>query len=952
MVGEDFPLVSGEGYIVSMTSPVTSWRPVTNAFYFVPDSIVIRQGATGAALDLKLALPAPAGGITAFLASNNASLLTVPPAVTFAEGTSVATIALTPLLTNGYENTTVTVTSSNGTLGKGNATVQILPPAPTVNLAPSVGTFSAAEFFKIYVSLSDPAPVGGLVVTLAANPAGVLQMPTTITVPYGAVSAEVWAKGTAPGSMVVSAVASGYVTGQTSKLTIVPCITTDYGPVTSSSVGVMVPMAVAPTSVTYSPITSLPVGIAVGSVITGIVPNHGALGDTGIMVRVAGRGLATATGLSFFPADGITIREGSFSAATDGTSVQVMIDLAESAAITTRTVLLAGVDAPPAVPSANQFQVTLKLPVLASITPITREAGATFSLTLRGRNFDGASSVQFMPSDGVQVNNPPSVSADGTIATVTVILSPTVSLGQRAVTITAPGGTSPVELSAKNTFTITALPGEEYPSLVSLPVGVVVPMAVPPTSVTYSPITSVPVGIAVGSVITGTVPNHGALGDTGLMVRVTGRGLATATGLSFFPADGITIRDGSFFAATDGTSVHVVIDIAETSATTARTVLLAGVNVLPAVPSANQFQVTLKLPELASISPITREAGATFSLTLRGRNFGGASLVQFMPSDGVQVNNPPSVSADGTIATVTVILSPTAPLGQRAVTITAPGGTSPVELSATNTFTITALPGEQYTSLVSPPVGVVVPSTAPNTAVQFGPVIANPIGVYVTPPPQPPTTATFTPVMALPVGIVVGTTISGLLPKTMEPGTTTTITVSGSGLDAVTGATFLPGGATTISSVIPASDGRSLTFSVTADANAFRGRRTLVLQTASGTVTPAAAGANVFLVGPKPQIAWIDPILKSANSVFNLTITGVNFQEADAVSFVGVGGIQANNPPVVSTDGTSATVKVIIDGGAPCGQRGVVISSPYGSSDAALTAKNTFTICEGAVVPP
>jgi hypothetical protein len=76
------------------------------------------------------------------------------------------------------------------------------------------------------------------------------------------------------------------------------------------------------------------------------------------------------------------------------------------------------------------------------------------SLTIRGANLAGGATVRIEPPDGILIEPTASANAAGTELTVRVQIAPDAGLGARAVRVTTPGGTTPPEATAKNTFTV------------------------------------------------------------------------------------------------------------------------------------------------------------------------------------------------------------------------------------------------------------------------------------------------------------------------------------------------------------------------------------------------------------------------------------------------------------------------------------------------------------------
>jgi hypothetical protein len=962
VVGDDFPLLAGEGYIIH-SSAISGWMPtLPAALGLTPATLTVWQGEPGATLTLSISAPAPTGGSVIDLVSSNPALVGVATPNTIPQGETSVSVPLTLPDTGSVAAQTVTVTASRNGMTGAQTTLSVRP-KPTINLSPLTTLTGLTFSYLLTINLNDIAPPGGFPVTLSAVPAGVVSVPASVTIPAGANSTQVTVTATTVGSATISATSPGRgISGSQNVVTVKPIQTMNYGPLTTSPVGVQVgPAAAAATSASaaYGPVESREVGVAVGPVITGISPNHGAIGSTSIPVTVTGYGLNVVTGISFLPAAGITV--GAPSVSPDGLSATIMIDIAANAVVGDRTVLVTTATGTikPTTGRADTFMVTLQPPEIYSVQPLRSMVGQNVTMTISGKNFGSASSVDFIPSTGILVNNPPTVSPDGTTITVSFALGANAALGDRVVTVTTPGGTSTTTASVTNTFTVTSDPGATYSALVSNQVGILVqiPAATTTQQVPYGPTASLPVGVTVGSVITSVSPISGAIGSTNLVVHVLGAGLSTATGISFQPSNGITIQPGSFAVNGDG-DVQVTVDIDANAPVTPRTVLVAlspGGYALPTDAGSNLFRVTLPKPEIYSVQPIRAMVGQSVAMSIFGKNFGSATSVDFSPSSGIAVNNPPTVNADGTMITCTFTIAANATLGDRVVTVTTPGGTTATTASTANTFSVTSDQGTTYMPLLSPQVGVLVsvPVGSNSIPMSYGPVASTAVGVMVTPVSAPTTQSVdYTPVVSTQVGVAVGGVLTGFSPVAMEPGSSVTYTLSGTGLDAVTAINVVPASNLTVTAWSPAVNGRSGTVTITADANAAPGKRTLVPMAGSTALSPSAPGSDILLVGYKPSLNSIttnfpaSSVLANVGTTVTLTLNGVHLQGTTKVEVFPPGGIIVDNAPTWFSDGTGehVSVTIIIDANASASDRLVLLTTPYGSTSATPGTTNTLSI--------
>lgn len=932
-------------------------------FVLTPNPLTIRQKESGT-MTLAIPFPATAGGVTAAITSTDPATVTAPATVTVPAGQTSVSFTVSAPDTAQTRNVTAAVHANAGNW-LGNSTQVTVRPEPSVNLSPTTLLSGQGFSFFLVVSLTDPAPAGGLAVGLAASTPNVVSFPASVTVPAGATQFQVTAVNTGTGSTIITATpaaGSGFSAGDACAVTVKPVQTYNIGPTISKSIGVQVgtPTIPPPAPIKVTPLLSRPVGITVGPVITGITPDRSAIGTQGQLVRILGTGLGVVTGISFSPADGITVREGTLTVAPDGSYAEVTIDLALDAPVSPRVVVAktATGSVKPAVPGATQFLVTYPPPQLLSLVPNSGVAGTSMTLQVNGRYLTGASVIAFEPATGISVGNNITVSSDGTLASVPITVDAAAGVGRRVVTITTPGGTTSSAMTVANAFTVMSEAGPYYPNIVAPQVGVMVLSAArPPVDVRYTPFTSLPVGVVVGPVITGIQPVSGAIGTTGLVVRVNGKNLAGVNSIAFHPATGITISEGSFTVAADGSYVEITIAIASDAPLDPRAVIVrtaSGV-VPPSSPGANLFRVTLPQPLIYGISPIRSQVGSSFTLTVNGTLLSGATKIAFSPPDGITVSNPPTVSADGNAATVVVVVAANAPTIPRIVTISTPGGTTNSMPSAANTFTVTADAGISYTPIVSGSVGVMVVSTPAATTkdAAYGPVLSPAVGVTVTvaPPPEMKNLS-YTPIISRQVGVVVGPIIRTMTPTTLEPGKTVTLTFTGVALDGVTNLAFAPAAGLTVGTLTVSADGTVLTAEVAADASIIRGPRMVTPKIGATSIIAPVPWTNLLYVGARPVISSISPILQTVGNTFSLTINGTNLDRATSVRFKPEEGVLVLNPPEINTAGTQATVTVIIDGMAAGGQRVVIIEGVYGGSDETAGANNTFTVSRPVVEAP
>ncbi|HEX4683867.1 MAG TPA: hypothetical protein VH277_14205 [Gemmatimonadaceae bacterium] len=148
---------------------------------------------------IRLTSPAPAGGLVVGLAINLPLSATMPAAITFPAGTSVATVPVATFV--GFPNSTTTVELRamagativhNGLNVVTGAVAEPLSIGTTTLNAPLVGGFATVTggtSVQASISLTGPAPSGGALVTLVSTDTTVATVPASVLIPAGSSSA-------------------------------------------------------------------------------------------------------------------------------------------------------------------------------------------------------------------------------------------------------------------------------------------------------------------------------------------------------------------------------------------------------------------------------------------------------------------------------------------------------------------------------------------------------------------------------------------------------------------------------------------------------------------------------------------------------------------------------------------------------------------------------------------
>lgn len=269
-------------------------------------------------------------------------------------------------------------------------------------------------------------------------------------------------------------------------------------------------------------------------------------------------------------------------------------------------------------------------PLLTAVSPDVGLQGTTVGVTLTGSNFvSGATTVQVSGS-GVSVNSVTVSSA--TSLTANFVIDAGAAPGARTVTVTTAGGTS------SRTFTVT------------LP---------PPT-------------------LTAIVPASGSQGATPT-VTLTGSNFVTGGTTIVIGGTGVSALGTTVLSSTTVVAAFA-IDAAAALGPRNITITTAG-----GTSTAQTFTVNppLLAPTLTNIAPANGKRSDVVDVTLTGTNFvtgpGGTTVA--VSGTGVTVAD--LVAGSSTSLTAKFVISGTATLGSRTVTVTTGGGTS-----GSQTFTV------------------------------------------------------------------------------------------------------------------------------------------------------------------------------------------------------------------------------------------------------------------------
>lgn len=451
--------------------------------------------------------------------------------------------------------------------------------------------------------------------------------------------------------------------------------------------------------------------------------------------------------------------------------------------------------------------------------------------------------------------------------------------------------------------------------------------AVPPAGINGL-FAAVPVGVVRGSTVwLDTAPRYVAQGSAQTL-QIIGTGLPGTLSVALQPADGISL--GPVTVAPDGGSATVQITADANAALGPRrlTVSNGGAVLSPVVAGADSIDVVAPLPVITSVQPIVLAPGSTVpTFEVRGRNLQDVVAVEFV-GGGVSTGATLTANPEGTLLQFGLQVSIAAEPGPRTVVLVAPAGRSSSTPTALNTITV-ANEGEGFETfpdVSAPLVGVVKQVTAPPAE----------------------TTLALT---ANTVGLVVGPVAVSSQPASIARTETITLNIHGQYLGAVSAVTITPSTGLTVGASTVSPDGKVVSVSVTAAADAPLGGRRIELLEGAAPVRVAGLGALSLLVTPlTPILESVDPNSAVPSGIpFELTLRGRNLLGATAVRFTPSAGITVGTL-AIDESGTEIKVSVTVALSATRGARTVTVLAPAGESSSKPGPNNQFTVAEGIAV--
>jgi hypothetical protein len=173
-------------------------------FIVMPPPLTVALGQSAQFL-IALATPAPLGGVTVNLASDNPTSVTITPSTVFIAFR--ATAPAIPPTVNGMGFGTANISASApGFLVSNPTSVQV---GATLSFSPQNFALNAGVPGTVSLVLSGPAPAAGLRVSLTSDNTGVVQVPAIVRFQPFTTTVSLPVFGVAPGSAVIHASAPG-----------------------------------------------------------------------------------------------------------------------------------------------------------------------------------------------------------------------------------------------------------------------------------------------------------------------------------------------------------------------------------------------------------------------------------------------------------------------------------------------------------------------------------------------------------------------------------------------------------------------------------------------------------------------------------------------------------------------------------------------------------------------
>jgi hypothetical protein len=621
-----------------------------------PTSVTGGATSTGT---VTLSGAAPSGGAQVSLSSDTAGV-TVPPSVAVTAGQTSATFTVSTTAVATGVTATITaaigVTSATGALG--------VNPVPVASVSVSPNLVVGGTSTTGTVTLSAPAPAGGIVVTLSGNSASAT-VPASVTVGPGATSAT-FSIGTSAVSATTPITVTGSVQGSSASATFTIASPT------------VISVVLTPSSLTG------------GASSSGVVYLTGPAPTGGAVITVSSSDPASAS----VPTQ-VTAPAGASSVAFTVTTVPVI-------ATTSVTITVAA-----AVGSPRNASLTVSRAAVSSVsfTPnvVLGSQTTTGTVTLNGTAPSGGFSVSLSSGNTAAVTVPPSLSipagatsamfvatSNAVSSTASVSISATLDTTTRSATLTvAPASVTGVLLTpssvvggASSTALVT-LNGPAGPSGTALRLSTTGVASVPSRL-------TIPAGqsSATFTVSTSTVssPTSAQVSASGGGAQRTATLTIAAPTLSTLSVNPTSVQCGAASLGTVTLTGNVAVDTVVTLVSNSLAASVPPSVIVAAGSNAATFPVATSVIGSTTTAGLTATLGsstATASLQVRGISITGLTLDQTSVTGDTTVTGTVTISNLALAGGFRVRVSSTSPSAVPPSSVTIPEGQSSITFAIT-----------------------------------------------------------------------------------------------------------------------------------------------------------------------------------------------------------------------------------------------------------------------------
>ncbi len=701
---------------------------------------VLAEGATALCrVSLNATQPADT---TVPLSVSTGGVVQVPGSVTVPAGSLYAEVGVTALAA-GTES--ILAGPVNGTTQT--TDVQVVPPYLTiVSLTPETAAALVGATATLHLTLNAAAPAD-TAIPLAASPVGVLDAPTTVTIPAGRVSTEITITGVATGTATLLA---GPLNGAAAQTTltvnqVVPTLSRIDPTALSLPKGKAgsLEVTIAPTQpeATVVPLASNDPGVEVPERVTVAAGERTA--EFPVLARTEGSATVTAGPLNTTsqqatvtvtapqvvslsispPVASIGVGETQqFTVMATYTDTTVR-DVTAEVAWTSSDPGVATISAGGLATGRGEGTVTIAAALAGAIArvPLTvtlwSSTGPVITLLSPDRGTVGTpvqifgSGFSTRPTDNqVAFNGTPAAVTAATETSLTVSVPAGATTGPVSVTTPAGMATSPGVFTVLQLFEI--IPGSATVALGGS-VGFRATLdGIPTTGVTWRVN-----GVAGGSPDLGTVNSSGLYtapntlpavlpiqveavlaADPSRIVTATVQVVSQTSGVLASPAVSVAVAQGAPSGNAQALAAPVSVAVAQSPPSGTASALSGPVSVAvaQAAPSGSAHVQAAAVsvsagPIITAVSPTSGRVGTSVSVTISGGNLQGASAVQVIKNgvlDGTVTASSIVAALDGTSVACTLTIGSTASTGARVLQIVTPQGRSSNFDLGTNGFTV------------------------------------------------------------------------------------------------------------------------------------------------------------------------------------------------------------------------------------------------------------------------